>query len=149
MAKKFTLSANQSSIPSLQLTGYYFNTSGQTTFPFFKRALFFENGTVFYDEALTTAAEFEEKIQDLDFMSSKRNDITKWGIFTVEKNNIEIEVRMADYYAPIIKFSGIILSDTSFRLQRAKTKKMSYTIDYVLKFKQLSAKPDSTNNFIK
>ena len=138
----------------LRIDGYYY--SDLTTANDIGIAVFYRNGVCLHlferPESQDTLSFIEnDLLLNKALMSRLWRTPTNIGVFKIDTESIEFETWEAGRDITTFSHFGEILNDTTFMLIKwiNNDSGKSYSENLTYRFKQFSAKPDSTNNFIK
>ncbi len=136
----------------LKLNGYYYHEKegviGKTYF-------FYRNGVMLYGIGTDTLDDDLEKYDEWfiseTFLNFIKTNKRRWGLFKIHDDSIVFERWvMAEGGFPVLRFSGNIINDTTFRITKSEYPHHGemYERNDVFHFHAFSPKPDSTNVFI-
>ncbi len=135
----------------LRTDGYYYNKE----LNFYRILFLYRNGVVLalpFSPSEEALSDLEESFRNGEFYQKYKNNKRFWGVFAVANNSIVYEQWGINQGGgkPVWQFSGPILSDTSFLINKYLEPKTgeSHEKNQIWYFKQFFPKPDSTNSFI-
>lgn len=135
-------------INSLKLDGYYSSKSNYIL----GVVLLYQNGVMYIigkqDDGISKE-ELEQKIYNLN-----RNNKYSWGVFTLLKDSISIEILDDPAFKEVRLNNGFVINDTTFvinRIELYNRRNLKYyeNVNDTFTYNYLYEKPDSSNNFIK
>lgn len=138
----------------LRIDGYYYHKYGNPeNYDIF---FLYANGIILYGSSPETTKldEYEEMYKSGEYHDIVKNYIYHWGVFKIDGNTITYEkwVPSSGGPLPAYTFSGIILSQTSFKITKSwrETDKAGTIADedITYTFKEFKSKPSSENSFI-
>lgn len=136
----------------LQTNGYYslpFNNGEARHLSY----VLYRDGTVLYGGSPITSqvSEREKEYGDGTFYDIAKNEKTFWGVFTITGNDIMFNqwyLRDGGILTSYKTF-GTVLNDSTFVMTSTDREGLeSVNLDEIYRFKPLSTKPDSTNQFL-
>jgi hypothetical protein len=130
----------------LKLDGYYYSEE--------EVSFLYSDGVSLYGSSRFTYSlfELEEIFRSSEFQDLIKGTKTRWGVFTIEGNEIEWE-RWGDNSGGALRTyvrSGRILNDSMFLVSSILNNYSgeSFVRNDTFRFKLFSPKPDSTNTFV-
>lgn len=141
----------------LRIDGYYYNEYGSGNETRREIYFFYRNGILLKGGVplLTELSIRENEFKNGTYYNYVKDSKLDWGVFQINGNNIKYEHWYPNSIGPLraVIHEGIILNDTTFLITQTYRMKDGNKTDVsfenlLYRFKKLSPKPDSTNQFI-
>ena len=137
----------------LKTNGYYFLENGSkitNSYVFYRNGVLLNSGGS--GDSPDGNAFLENNFINSAYITAEKDRQTAWGLFTVNNNNIRLEHWLAGE-GPLKAYikSGTIINDSTFKITKVERQDGTETIavNETYSFKKITAKPDSSNRFVK